>query len=74
MQTPTIGRVVHYVSRGSKDGVFEPTHRAAVITEINYEDSVGLCVLNPLGIFFDDADYDPSFTPGTWHWPEREDR
>lgn len=30
---------------------------------------VGLCVLNPTGLFFrEDVPYDPNATPGTWHW------
>lgn len=73
MQDPTVGRIVHYVPRGYGGEVYAPLHRAAVITEINYRDSVGVCVLNPTGIFFDDAVYDPTGTPGTWHWPEREE-
>ena len=34
--------------------------------------SVGLCVLNPTGQFFNrGVPYDPNNAPGTWHWPER---
>jgi hypothetical protein len=34
---------------------------------------IGLCVLNPTGLFFNDAEYDEDATRGgTWHWPERE--
>lgn len=33
--------------------------------------SVGLCVLNPTGLFFNRGiAYDPDKKPGTWHWPE----
>lgn len=35
--TPSVGRVVHYVSRGSADGVFPPACRAAIITEIGVD-------------------------------------
>lgn len=85
--TPSVGRIVHYVSRGSADGIFEPECRAAIITEVSPDTSrVSLCILNPQGIFFDHglkhddpSDeirklYDPQtipYTPGTWHWPER---
>ncbi len=31
-QIPTVGRMVHYMSRGSADGVFPPMPRAATIT------------------------------------------
>lgn len=79
---PTVGRVVHYVSRGSADGVFPPACRAAHITELDPDDAalVGLCVLNPTGLFFHsladggceyDSAADGSHQPGTWHWPER---
>ena len=33
---------------------------------------VGLCVLNPTGLFFNRAiKFDANKAPGTWHWPER---
>jgi hypothetical protein len=33
---------------------------------------VGLCVLNPTGIFFNRGiPYDEDKAPGSWHWPER---
>lgn len=51
---PTVGRIVHYVARGSADGVFPPACRAAIVTEVDPQDDggVGLCVLNPTGQFF----------------------
>lgn len=73
--TPSIGRTVHYVSHGSKNGWYESAHRAAIVTEV-YPDTdglIGICVLNPTGIFFCEAEYDESCGPGTWHWPERVD-
>lgn len=33
-QTPSVGRIVHYQSRGSADGHFRPEPRAAIITEV----------------------------------------
>lgn len=61
-----------------------------MITEIAYADQqctqptgdVGLCVLNPTGLFFHslanggsthDADEGGTggYAPGSWHWPER---
>jgi hypothetical protein len=78
---PSVGRIVHYVSRGSADGVFTPQCRAAIITEIGadqntgHEGFVSLAVLNPQGMFFDwDVRYEDvaqGQTGGTWHWPER---
>lgn len=59
MQTPSIGRVVHYVSHGSPvrpDGTqrYTPQCRAADITEVDPSDPtrVGLMVKNPTGLFF----------------------
>lgn len=49
--TPTVGRIVHYVSYGSPGGEFKSECRAAVVTEVD-GDKVGLAVLNPGGLFF----------------------
>ncbi len=74
---PSVGRVVHYVARGSADGKFPSVCRAADITEIHDDDVVGLMVKNPTGLFFHSiADggclHDEDGKPGgTWHWPER---
>lgn len=79
---PSVGRIVHYIARGSADGKFAPVCRAAIIAEIIPNKDIyartklKLVVLNPQGIFFDDVeeDNDPNVRiPGTWHWPERED-
>jgi hypothetical protein len=84
-QTPSVGRVVHYVSRGSADGVYPPVCRAAIITQVptmiedgygasdpNDDQTVGLCTLNPTGMFFDPlVAHDEGGEPGSWHWPER---
>lgn len=78
-QQPSIGRVVHYMSRGSADGIFPPVCRAATISEVSADlpGLVGLVVLNPEGLFFHGlraggvwADEDEK-RGGSWHWPER---
>ena len=80
--TPSVGRVVHYVSHGSPvrpDGSQEFTSvcRAAIVTEVTDDHTVGLCVLNPTGQFFkqgvifDDDDDPAKRAGGSWHWPER---
>jgi hypothetical protein len=74
-QRPSIGRMVHYVSRGSADGVFQPACRAATVTEADGT-TVGLCVQNPNGLFFHPLEnggvpFAADNTPGSWHWPER---
>lgn len=81
--TPSVGRIVHYVSHGTPvrpDGsqAFTSECRAAIVTEVSDDDTVGLCVLNPTGQFFnrgvtqDEGDEnDKGRWGGTWHWPER---
>lgn len=54
--TPSVGRIVHYVARGSADGKFPSVCRAAVVTEIAEPEQpllISLAVLNPSGLFFD---------------------
>jgi hypothetical protein len=75
-QSPSVGRVVHYVAYGTPGGEFpEGVCRAAVITEVGKlgdAEVVGLCVLNPTGQFFNrNMLYSKIKSPGTWHWPER---
>lgn len=77
--TPTVGRTVHYHSRGSADGVFAPEPRAAIITQVHEgtadedgAEQVGLAVLNPTGLFFQEyVTYSPEPLPGCWSWPPR---
>jgi hypothetical protein len=70
---PSIGMIVHYVSYGTPGGEYRSECRAAVVTETDTSDTVGLAVLNPTGMFFNrtivhDEDVKAG---GTWHWPER---
>ncbi|TDD24999.1 hypothetical protein E1287_37705 [Actinomadura sp. KC06] len=39
--------------------------------ELQARGRVGLALLNPSGMFFNEADYDEQHHGGTWHWPER---
>jgi hypothetical protein len=79
---PTVSRTVHYVSHGSPvrpDGsqAYASECRAAIVTEVADDHTVGLCVLNPTGFFFnqgvvfDDDDDLSQRAGGSWHWPER---
>jgi len=40
-QIPSVGRIVHYQSRGSADRVFAPEPRAAIITAVHWSDAAG---------------------------------
>jgi hypothetical protein len=75
MLKPTVGRTVRYRAYGTPGGEHPPADRAAIITEVdepdNPESAVGLAVLNPTGIFFNQhVPYGQ--TGGQWHWPPRE--
>lgn len=79
--TPSVGRIVHYVSHGTPirpDGsqAFPGVCRSAVITEVDGTDTVGLCAINPTGFFFHSiadggSKHSANHEGGTWHWPER---
>lgn len=76
---PSVGRVVHYVSYGTPGGEYSRECRAAIVTEVPAgvadPQTVGLCVLNPTGQFFNRTnprdDGKPDAAGGTWHWPAR---
>jgi hypothetical protein len=56
---PTIGRIVHYTSHGTPGGEYGKECRAAIVTELTGDpdnpDQDGLAVLNPTGMFFNQA-------------------
>jgi hypothetical protein len=67
---------VHYVSYGTPKGEFTSQCRAATVTEVGADETVGLMVANPTGLFFHplaaggcEHDEDGK-AGGTWHWPE----
>jgi hypothetical protein len=71
---PSVGRIVHYQSYGTPGGEYLPSPRAAIVTEIdpNDEFTVGLCVLNPTGQFFNrNVAYSADPKPGHWKWPAK---
>ncbi|MFI6228643.1 hypothetical protein ACIBCR_15180 [Micromonospora echinospora] len=85
MPTPSVGRIVHYVSYGTPGGEYPSVCRAAIVTAVdNYQTPavgeegqhighVSLCVLNPEGMFFNRSvlQSEGEHRGGTWHWPER---
>lgn len=69
---PTVGRAVHYQSYGTPAGEYTPQPRAATITEVGEDGKVGLCVMNPTGLFFNqNVPYSDAPKPGHWNWPPR---
>lgn len=79
-QAPSVGRIVHYVSYGTPGGEYPSVCRAAIIAEVDgkvpasAQIGVGLCVLNPEGVFFNRGVFynaSSELRGGTWHWPER---
>jgi hypothetical protein len=80
MTIPSVGRVVHYVARGSADGVFPVACRAALVTEVPDPENPGspvvsLAVFHPDGLLFaqdiSQGEQNDHHVGGTWHWPER---
>lgn len=71
---------MHYMSRGSADGVFPPMARAAIITDVcediskrEVEKSYFECrlfVMNPDGTMHTDW-LSQGDQPGNWQWPPR---
>lgn len=77
MSTPSVGRIVHYVSHGTPGGEYASQCRAAIVTDLAQPDEasdvVGLAVLNPTGVFFNRAVYDEGEeTPGAPDCPDRD--
>jgi len=75
--TPSVGRIVHYVSYGTPGGEYASECRAAVVTAVHPPEppvgAVSLAVLNPTGAFFNSwiPHDEAGKAGGTWHWPER---
>lgn len=77
MATPSVGRIVHYVSYGTPGGEYVSECRAAIIagipkrTRSAASKGEDLVVLNPQGMFFNRCLQDEDTKAGgTWHWPE----
>lgn len=76
--SPRICQLVHYMSEGSpvladSTQKYPSLCRAAIITQVapGNPSLLGLCVLNPAGVFFNVAvPHDEGRAPGSWHWPD----
>jgi hypothetical protein len=74
----TVGRIVHYTNLGDREGVYKPETQAALITGLNEDGSVALCVFYRTGRF-DMPKVSETSAPagseearGKWCWPARE--
>jgi len=69
----TVGRSVHYQSYGTPNGEYKPLPRAAVVTEVDPDgETVGLCIMNPTGLFFTQhVKFSEEPKSGCWSWPPR---
>jgi hypothetical protein len=71
-QKPSVGRIVHYQSFGTPNGEYNSLPRAAVITQVIDQETVGLAILNPTGMFFTpQVAFSAEPKPGCWSWPPR---
>lgn len=71
-QKPSIGRIVHYQAYGTPGGEHPSVPRAAIITEVGHDGEVGVCVMNPTGLFLNrGVKYSETPKPGCWNWPPR---
>jgi hypothetical protein len=49
-----------------------PTDLISDAVDLTSRGRIGLAVLNPSGMFFNEADHDEDgHAGGSWHWPER---
>ena len=69
---PSVGRIVHYQSYGTPKGEYDSLARAAVVTQVNEDGTVGLFIMNPTGVFFPTSvrHANPP-KAGCWSWPPR---
>lgn len=71
-QKPSVGRIVHYVNLGDRDGKFPPKTQAAVITGLNDDGSVDLKIFYRSGIFDRQrVAFSKIGERGCWNWPPR---
>jgi len=74
MQTPTVGRIVHYQHPGSADGKYAPVVSPAIVQAVNEDGSLRLWVFGPWGLHIAErCRQSTSFPPdpSSWFWPPR---
>lgn len=69
MAQPRINDRVVYQAHGSPNGQHKSLPRAAIVTQVNDDHTVGLCIVNPTGLFFATS-VAQGQGPGEWRWEE----
>lgn len=64
---PTIGRLVYFKTRGSKDGVYAPTIFPGIVTKIYSDTLISLVTFGEAGIRFE-LQIEQGDQPGQWDW------
>ena len=64
---PTVGRMVHFNTRGSNDGVFPPRLLAAIITKVYDDETISVCAFREHG-FNNELKITRGDNPGQWNW------
>lgn len=66
----SVGRIVHFKTRGSADGVYPPTAFAAIVTALEGGEQVSLVTFGPGGMRFETGVLKGDQV-GQWNWPPR---
>lgn len=68
----TVGRIVHYMNLGDKDGKYPSETQAALVTGVNADGTPSLVVFYRTGMFtLASVPYAETPTRGHWSWPPR---
>ncbi|MEV2222704.1 hypothetical protein AB0E01_22830 [Nocardia vinacea] len=69
---PTIGRMVHYQTLGTRGGEYLPAPTAAIVTGVEPGNAADLFVIYPNGTSHKQmVPWSDEPTPGHWNWPPR---
>lgn len=70
-QSPSIGRIVHYMKYGTPGGEHPMEASPAIITKVSDDNlTCHLFVMNPNGCYFNLTPYSEEPKPGHWSWPK----
>lgn len=70
---PTLGRIVHFVPPQECVGPKSLTMYAAIIAQVNDNDTCELATVGPNSLYFQHhVPFSQDYKPGHWSWPPRE--